>query len=313
MVAEGQHSTPCSVTSGVPQGSVLGLVLFLVYINDVSSNIHSELRLFADDILIYKSIVSADDHDILQGDLNTLVKWAEMWQMNFNLSKCNILQITTHRNVSHFVYEMRGIPLKTVDKHCYLGIHLHNKLSWHPHIDYISHKANRLLGFLKQNLHACPKYFKEYAYKQLVLPTIEYCCSIWDPCHQNVIDKLEMIQHQAARFVFNRPWNRHQRDSITDMLKELNWPSLQDRRRHARLILMYKITNHLLFVPDRCLPTPSHLTSTRAHHPQKFSHPQSKVDIYRYSFSPRTIPQWNNLPIPNLPDINLKLLSSLYV
>ena len=114
MVVEGQHSTPCSVTSGVSQGSVLGPVLFLVYINDVSSNIHSELNLFADDILIilYKPIVSADDHDILQGDLNTLVKWAEMWQMNFNLSKCNILQITTHRNVSHFVYEMRCIPLK---------------------------------------------------------------------------------------------------------------------------------------------------------------------------------------------------------
>ena len=81
-----------------------------------------------------------------------------------------------------------------------------------------------------------------------MLPTIEYCCSIWDPYHQNVIDKLEMIQHRAARFVLNRPWNRHQRDSITDMLKELNWPSLQDRRRHARLILMYKITNHLQYI-----------------------------------------------------------------
>ena len=70
---------------------------------------------------------------------------------------------------------MRGIPLKTVDRHCYLGIHLHNKLSWHPHIDYITHKANQLLDLLKRNLHACPKYFKEYEYKQLVLPTIEYC------------------------------------------------------------------------------------------------------------------------------------------
>ena len=74
MVVEGQHSTPCSVTSGVPQGSVLGPVIFLVYINDVSSNIHSELRLFSDDILIYKPIVSADNHDILQGDLSTLQK-----------------------------------------------------------------------------------------------------------------------------------------------------------------------------------------------------------------------------------------------
>ena len=97
-----------------------------------------------------------------------------------------------------------------------------------------------------------------------------------------VIDKLEMIQHRAARFVLNKPWNRHQRDSITDMLKELNWPSLQDRRRHARLILMYKITNHLLFVPYRCLPTPSHLTSTP-------SSPSSKV-------FPSTINSWH-LPL----------------
>ena len=122
-----------------------------------------------------------------------------------------------------------------------------------PHIDYIS---NRLLGFLTRNLRNSPRYFKEYAYKQLVLPSIEYCCSIWDPHQKYLIDKLEMIQHRAARFVLNKPWNRHQRDSITDMLKELNWPSLQERRKQSRLILMYKIVSHLLIVPDRCLPTP---------------------------------------------------------
>ena len=145
---------------------------------------------------------------------------------------------------------MKGTPLTKVDKYCYLGVYLHKKLSWSPHIDYISHKANRLLGFLKRSLHNSPKYFKEYAYKQLILPSIEYCCSIWDPYQQYAIDKLEMIQHRAARFVLNRPWKRHQRDSITDMLRELNWPSLQDRRKYARLILMYKVVNRLLIVPD---------------------------------------------------------------
>ena len=101
-----------------------------------------------------------------------------------------------------------------------------------------------------------------------------------------------MIQHRAACFVLNKPWNRHRRDSITDMLKELNWPSLQERRKQSHLILMYKIVNDLLIVPDRCLPTPSPITRTRAHHPQKFLHLQSTVDIYRYSFLPRTINTW---------------------
>ena len=103
-------------------------------------------------------------------------------------------------------------------------------------------------------------------YKQLVLPSIEYCCSIWYPYQKYLIDKLEIIQHRAARFVLKKPWNRHQRDSITGMLKELNWPSLQERRKQSSLILMYKIVNHLLIVPDRCLPTPSPITRTRAHH-----------------------------------------------
>ena len=146
------------------------------------------------------------------------------WQMamDFNILKCNILQITTHRSISNFVYKMRDTPLMKVDKYCYLGVYLQNKLSWTSHIDYISHKANHLLGFLTQNLRNSPRYFKEYAYKQLVLPSIEYCCSIWDPYQKYLIDKLEIIQHRAARFILNKPWNRHQRDSITDMLKELN-------------------------------------------------------------------------------------------
>ena len=114
---------------------------------------------------------------------------------------------------------MRDTSLMKVNKYCYLGVYLQKKLSWTSHIDYISHKANRLLGILIQNIKNSPRYFKEYAYKQLVLPSIEYCCSVWDPQQQYLINKLEMIQHRAARFVLNHLWNRHQRDSITDMLK----------------------------------------------------------------------------------------------
>ena len=305
VVIEGRYSISCDITSGVPQGSVLGPALFLIYINDITTNIHSELRLFADDILIYRPIHSPSDQKILQDDLTTLIKWANEWQMDFNVSKCNILQVTTHHTTKTFTYQMNGVPLKSVEKIKYLGVYLNNKLSWHDHIDYICNKANRLLGFLKRNLHSCHKHFKEYAYKQFLLPSIEYCCAIWDPHHQNDISKLEMIQHRAARFVLNKPWNRHHRDSITDMLNELNWPSLQERRKQARLILLYKIVNHLLLVPNRCLPSLNQ-TATRAHHDQKFNHIQSSVNTYLYSFLPRTIPHWNDLCIPNLSTIDLE-------
>ena len=119
-----------------------------------------------------------------------------------------------------------------------------------------------------------------------------------------------MIQHRAARFVLNKPWNRHHCDSITEMLSELNWPSLQERRKQARLILLYKIVNHLLVVPNRCLPSLNQ-TATRAHHDQKFNQIQSSVNTYLYSFLPRTIPQWNSLHIPNLSTVDLETFKLL--
>ena len=96
-IVEGSKSSTCDVTSGVP---VLGPILFLIYINDIITNIQSEIRLFADDIFLYKTIKTSDDHQILQNDLNLLTKWSTDWLMDFNISKCKILQITTHHNKS---------------------------------------------------------------------------------------------------------------------------------------------------------------------------------------------------------------------
>ena len=216
------------------------IVLFLIYINDIIANIQSEIRLFADDILIYKTIKTPQDHKILQDDLNSLTRWATDWMMEFNISKCKILQITTHHNKSTFTYKMSDIPLATVLEHNYFGIRLHHKLSWDPHINYICNKANRLLGFLKRNLHNAPSEIKEHVYKQLLLPSLEYCSTIWDPYHQTSISKLEMIQHRATRFVLNKPWHRSNQnhDSITDMLNGLHFKTeeqLLDSPSYSRL------------------------------------------------------------------------------
>ena len=104
VVVEGSYSSPCPVTSGVPQGSVLGPILFLIYINDISNNIHSQLCLFADDCLVYRIIRSSGDHLILQDDFNTLTSWAKANNMEFNITKCKIIQVTTLHNKSSFTY-----------------------------------------------------------------------------------------------------------------------------------------------------------------------------------------------------------------
>ena len=198
------------------------------------------------------------------------------------------------------------LHINRIQEHDYLGVRLHHKLSWSPHVNHICNKVNRMLGFLNRNLRHAPQNIKEYTYKQLVLPSIDYCITIWDPYTKNDISKLEMLQHRAARFVMNKPWYRQQHNaSITKMLAELHWPTLQNRRKQACLILMFKIVNGNLMVPARCLPQPPTITCTRANHSLKYAHLQSDMDIYRYSFLPRTIPQWNNLQIPNIETLTL--------
>jgi len=219
---DGIKSSLCAVTFGVPQGSVLGPALFLIYIIDIFSNVQGEIRLFADDILLYRPINTPRDHDILQEDLDVLIKWSNDWKMEFNISKCNVMQVTTNQNVSPFSYKMCNMPLNIVEEHDYL---VHQKLSWTPHI---SSKANCLLGFLKCNLYHATQHIKEHVYKQLLLPSIKYCSALWDPYHRSDVSKLEMIRHHSARFILNKPWHRGpQNDSVTCMLHYLQWPTLE--------------------------------------------------------------------------------------
>lgn len=216
------------------------------------------------------------------------------------------MQITTHHNKSTFTYKMCNISLNMVTEHEYLGICLHHKLSWGPYVDRVRNKANRLLGSLKRNLCNAPVQIKEHVYKQLLLPSIEYCSAIWDPYHHTDIYELEMIQHYAARFVLNKPWHRQQQnESITDMLTQLKWPSLVDRRKISRLILLFEILRKLFVVPDRCFPAPALLDSTQSRHSLKLAHIQTRIDIYRQLFLPRTIITWNNMDIQDVDKINL--------
>ena len=126
---------------------------------------------------------------------------------------------------------------------------------------------------------------------------------IWDPHHQGDIKWLEMVQRQATHFVLNRSWTHNRNESVTEMLMNLKWPSLQISGHLFRpvvLILLFDIVNHLLYILDQFLLLPAKLSSTRSNHPLKFYHYQSSNDTYRYSFFPRIIPKWNKLSFSNI-------------
>ena len=105
-----------------------------------------------------------------------------------------------------------------------------------------------------------------------------------------------MVQHRAARYVLNQPWRRNVRDSINSMLSSLKWPTLQHRWESAQVILLYKIINHIIQIPPNYFPTPSPVITNRSSNNMKFLHYQSTINCFKYSFFPRTIPEWNRLP-----------------
>jgi len=140
-------SPPLPVISGVPQGTVLGPLLFLLYINDITDNVSSEIRLFADDCILYRPIISLADRAILQKDINTLYNWSQTWQMCFNAKKCHILNISRKRQKPCLHYQLRQEALSVVDSYPYLGVTISSDLHWHEHINNISAKATRTLNF----------------------------------------------------------------------------------------------------------------------------------------------------------------------
>ena len=292
VVVNGVKSGWEPVTSGVPQGSVLGPTLLLIYINDIATDVNSTLRLFADDSILYREIKSSNDQLILQKDLEKVFKWAADWQMCFNASKCEYLKITRKTVTRDHTYTVDGQNISETHKRKYLGITMNNKLDWKDHVQNITSSARSTLGVLRRNLSSCPRDVKDRAYQALVRPKLEYSSSAWNPYVIGQINSLDAVQRQAARFVTS---NYDRYASVSQMLQELNWDSLAIRRSVHQCTMFYKIRNNFVNIPfPSCI-----IPATRlGRNTNIFAYQliQARVNTFKYSFFVRTIPLWNKLP-----------------
>ena len=183
VAVDDKASDEATVTSGVPQGSVLCPILFLVFINDMPECINSKYRLFADNSIVYRTITSVADSIALQKDLNSLHEWEVTWGMSFNPSKCNTMNIARKTKVARTDYTLKGEVLKCVESAPYLVVTISSNLTWNHHIKTTAAKANKTLGFVKRNLKGASKKAKILAYQTLVQPKLEYCSTVWAPHH----------------------------------------------------------------------------------------------------------------------------------
>ena len=307
VVVEGCKSDFTAVKSGVPQGSVLGPCLFLVYINDLPTYVDSNSRLFADDAAVDRAIKIATDQETLQNNLKSLESWEEQWDAEFHTVKCHLLTVSRRREKEKRVYKLHGQELEQVKESKYLGLIHQEDGSWSRQIEETVKKANQTLGFLRRNLKVGSKRTKNLAYKALVRPLLEYAAPVWDPHQQNEIDELEKVQRRAARFVCNRHRNT---SSVGDMLAQLEWPTLQERRQNTRVSLLKKILEEKVAIKcDTLKPATDRARRNSVCHNKQLEEPYSRTDYRKMSFFPRTIRDWNHLPSEAVAETSLDFLS----
>ena len=221
-----------------------------------------------------------------------LAEWETKWGMAFHPQKCNVLSLTRSRTPIRFNYRLKGHILELQDSTKYLGVDLQFSLSWKNHIDRISKKANRMLGFLRRHLRSCKEDTKANAYFTMVRSNLEYCSAVWNPHNKDQVQKVEMVQRRAARFTTNRYRNT---SSVSSMLDHLQWESLESRRSKIQLTLFYKVVYDLVDIPSSAYLTPS-TARTRSSHTKKFRRFSPSTECFKSSFFPRTVPLWNSLP-----------------
>lgn len=225
--------------------------------------------------------------------------WELSWDMKFHPAKCTVLPVTrkqTENKIARYDYQLQGQSLANVTSAQYLGVIMRQDLSWDDHIDSICNRANSTLGFLRRNLRVGATQLKELAYKTFVRPMLEYACTVWDPYTQINIDKLERVQRRAARFVCNR---YHRTASVSAMITQLGWTTLQQRRKDARLAMMYKLRHDLVKMDKTGLkPKPARARRGQVRkHNQQYVEDITHTQDYRIgSFLLKTVRDWNNLP-----------------
>ena len=293
VIIDGSESEMVHAISGVPQGSVLGPLLFLIYINDlcnISFSPGGNIVIYADDVVLYKIIDSNSAHGNLQEDINKIVQWTDVNLLTLNRSKCKTMLLSRKNHQLNPLF----IQDETIEQVCcykYLGLIITPNLKWDDHIERITIRARRLLGYLYRvyyrNVES--KYLVNL-YTSLVRPHLEYACQVWDPHNQKNIEQLERIQKYALRICTGQ-WNTR----YNDLLDVFKLPRLSNRREYLRIVTLFQFHNNNFYLPSGTM-TQARATSSRQQTSHGYTIPYARTSSYQQSFFPRTISVWNNLP-----------------
>ena len=275
------------VLSGIPQGSVLGPLLFLIFVDDLDEGLMSEILKFADDTKVFGRVNSYEDRMKLQNDLKRLVEWTEKWQMTFNVSKCKVMHMGGSN--MEWNYVMNGQMLKVVKAEKDLGVQITNDLKVASQCETAYRKANRMLSLMYRTLEYKTPEIMTCLYKSLVRPHVEYCASAWSPHYSKDKQKLERIQHRFTRMVPGMKCLEYE-----ERIRRLGLRTLEERKTRNDLVELFKISRGLSAIPMESLFELEISCRTRGHF-LKLRKKRVETDLRKYFFSTRVVNRWNGL------------------
>ena len=293
VVVNGSKSSPSPVISGIPQGTVLGPVLFVIYINDLLDNISSGGLMFADDTKIYRQITTRDDALQLQSDINKLEEWSKLWQLHFNHDKCHVLTMGRFDNIQ---YAHRYVVYDNEIEHVFdekdLGVTIDSELKFEEHIARKVRIANAIVGQMRRSFSYLDCDTFKRIFVAFVRPHLEYGEAVWSPHLARNIDALENVQIRATKLV-----DGLSKLEYPERLERLNLPTLIFRRRRGDIIEMYKHFHTY----DKSTLAPSFQPRVRLSRQHRFQlHVPPTKDgtngAQSNFFFQRTAKVWNTLP-----------------
>ena len=283
------------VTSWIPQGSVLGPMLFILYINDLPEHIKCKSLLFADDTKAYTATDRTNNNvnnsrEQLQLDLDELASWSNKWLLRFNEEKCKTLKVC-QQTEDNWTYKMGNVNLADTKVEKDIGVYMDNNLDFKHHIYTTTMKANKLVGLIRRSFKHLDGNIFSKLFKAIVRPHLEYGNTIWFPHLKYLMDEVEDVQRRATKQLPGM-------DNISyeERLKNLKLPNLLYRRIRVDMIECFKILKNIY---DPSIKHPLQLNksdhNTRGHY-LKLKKQQIKLDKRKYCFSVRITKLWNSLP-----------------
>ncbi|KAL8594440.1 hypothetical protein ACOMHN_018148 [Nucella lapillus] len=292
VVVNGAKSQTAPVTSGIPQGSVVGPMLFVVYINDLPNICVSEVKLFADDTKLYTRSDIPGATTALQADLDKLQQWSQDWLLRFHPQKCSVMKLGSKKSEVEYTMLDATQGTTVLEEHEHekdLGVHVDNKLCFKEHVAKSTAKANKIVGIIRRTFDYLSNDLFAQLYKSLVRPILEYGHSVWQPHHKTLCSEVEDVQRRATKLLAplrDKPY--------PERLMILGLPTLEHRRNRGDMIDLYK---YMYGIYDSDRPK-FEITKNRATRGNslRIIKKHCRLDVRSGTFSQRVVNTWNDLP-----------------